>query len=147
MLQFSVPGDSLRTRVLLLDSNADFVEVAAEFLRRHYGLVIVGAFLGYADLLTMVQELQPQVILVDLDTRGSLGLETIPCLRDTLPGAGIIALTLSNSSAYHQAALAAGADDLICKADLTRDLLPAIEQLTPTLHLLQGAAERMPLAG
>jgi DNA-binding response OmpR family regulator len=47
-----------------------------------------------------------------------------------LPGAGIIALTLLNDNAYRQAALVAGADDLVRKADLITDLLPAIRWVT-----------------
>ena len=39
---------------------------------------------------------------------------------------GIITLTLLEGNAYRQAALAAGADDLVRKAELTTDLLPAI---------------------
>ncbi len=58
------------------------------------------------------------------------GLETIPCLRNILPGVGIIALTLLEGNAYRQAALAAGADDLAPKAELTSDLLPAIRWVT-----------------
>jgi CheY-like chemotaxis protein len=52
------------------------------------------------------------------------GLETISRLRNMLPGVGIIALTLLEGNAYRQAALAAGADDLVPKAELITDLLP-----------------------
>jgi DNA-binding response OmpR family regulator len=47
-----------------------------------------------------------------------------------LPGVGIIALTSLNDSAYRQAALAAGADDLVRKTELTKELLPAIWRVT-----------------
>ena len=129
MSQFGDPGNSLKTRVLLLDDNAEFLQVAAQVLKRHDGVVTFCALLGDEELSTLVQELQPQVILVDLDTRGPTGLETIPRLRVMLPGVRIIALTLSSDSAYSKAALAAGADDLVCKADLTTDLLPAIRRV------------------
>jgi CheY-like chemotaxis protein len=49
---------------------------------------------------------------------GLTGLETIPRLRNMLPGVGIIALTLLKGNAYRQAALAAGADDLVRKTEL-----------------------------
>jgi DNA-binding NarL/FixJ family response regulator len=75
------------------------------------------------------QELDPQVILVDLDMPGLAGLETIPRLRSLLPPVGIIALTMLDSHAYRRAALAAGADDFIRKAKLSTDLLPAILRL------------------
>ena len=70
-----------------------------------------------------------RLIGLNLNKRGFGVLETIPRLRKVLPGVGIIALTLLEGNAYRQAALAAGADDLVRKAELTTDLLPAIRQV------------------
>jgi len=67
------------------------------------------------------------VILIGLDTPG---LETISRLRKVLTGVGIIALTLLEGNAYRRAALTAGADDLVPKAELTTELLPAIRRVT-----------------
>jgi DNA-binding NarL/FixJ family response regulator len=50
------------------------------------------------------------VILIGL---GRPALETISRMRKVLPGVGIIALTLLKGDAYRQAALAAGADDVV----------------------------------
>jgi DNA-binding response OmpR family regulator len=47
-----------------------------------------------------------------------------------LPGVGIIVLTLLEGNAYRQAALAAGADDAVRKAELITDLLPAVRGVT-----------------
>jgi DNA-binding NarL/FixJ family response regulator len=77
---------------------------------------------GTWEALAQARDLQPQVILIGLDKPG---LETISRLRKVLPGVGIIALTLLEGKDYRQAALAAGADDLVCKAELITDLLPA----------------------
>ena len=73
------------------------------------------------------QDLQPWVILIGLDRPG---LETTSRLRKMLPGVGIIALSLLEGNAYRQAALAAGADDLVRKTELITDLLPAIRRMT-----------------
>jgi len=73
--------------------------------------------------------IKPCVILLDLNMPGLSGLETIPRLRDMLPEVGIIALTLLDPRTYRQAALAAGAEDFVAKANLTTDLLPAIRRV------------------
>ena len=119
--------DSLRIRVLLVDDNEPFLRVATDFLRRHDELTVVGAICGGEEALAQVQDLGPQVILIGLDKPG---LETISRLRNILPGVGIIALTLLEGNTYRQAAMAAGADDLVPKAELTTDLLPAIRRVT-----------------
>ena len=119
--------DSSKIRVLVVDDNEPFLRVATDFLQRHDELTVVGAICGGEEALAQAQDLGPQVILIGLDTPG---LETISRLRKVLPGVGIIALTLLEGNAYRQAAMAAGADDLVRKAELTTDLLPAIRRVT-----------------
>ena len=80
----------------------------------------MGTICGDEEVLTQVQDL-PQVILVGL---------TISRLRDMLSGVGIIALGLLEGDAYRQAAMAAGADDIVVKEELVTDLLPAIRRMT-----------------
>ena len=118
-----------RLGVLLVDDNQMFLDTAIAFLQRHNELLDIGTALEGTKALVQAQELQPQVILIDLDMPDLSGLETIPRLRAMLPHTGIIALTLLNGSAYRRAALAAGADEYVPKAAMTTDLLPAIQRV------------------
>jgi len=118
--------DSFKIRVLVVDDNEPFRRVATDFLQRQHELTVVGAIGGDEEALAQVQDLQPRVIVIGLDTPG---LEILPRLRNILPGVGIIALTLLEGNAYRRAALAAGADDLVPKAELVTDLLPAIRRV------------------
>lgn len=122
-------GNGLGIRVLLVDGNSDFLHVAADFVRRRQELVLVGATEGGEGVVAQALDLNPQVILIDLDMPGLTGLEAIPHLRTALPEVGIIALSLSNGSAYRQAALAAGADELVTKTELIADLPLAIRRV------------------
>ena len=121
------PKDSFKIRVLLLDDNQAFLRVANTFLRRQHELTVVGAMCGVEEALIQVQDLRPQVILIGLDRPG---LEAISHLRKVLPGAGIIALALLEGDTYRGAVLAAGADDLVSKVELTAELLPVIRRVT-----------------
>jgi DNA-binding NarL/FixJ family response regulator len=123
------PKDSHKIRVLLVDDNEAFLRAATEFLQRQHELIVVGAICGGEEALAQAPDLQPQVILIGLDMPGLTGLETILRLRNMLPGAGLIALTLLEGTTYRQAALAAGADDLVRKAELITDLLPAVRRV------------------
>ncbi len=124
--------ESLKIRILLVDDNQIFRRVATDFLQRHRELVVVSAVCGGEEALAQAQRLQPQVILIDLDTPGLSGMTTIPRLRTMFSGVSIIALTLLTGQIYRQAALAAGADDFVAKAALITDLLPAIRRVTQT---------------
>jgi DNA-binding NarL/FixJ family response regulator len=118
-----------KTRILLVDDSEVFLRVATDFLARHSELAVVGATQRGGEALTLAQDLQPGVVLIDMDMPGLGGLETIRRLRAALPSVGIIVLTLLDGDIYRQAALAAGADGSVPKATLTTDLLPAIRQV------------------
>ena len=126
------PEEGPKISVLLVDDHEAFLRIATEFLQRHDELTVVGAARGGEEALTQAQDLRPQIILVDLNMPGLSGLETIPLLRAMLPEAGIIALTLLDAKVYRQAALAAGADDFVPKANLSTELLPAIRRVAQT---------------
>jgi len=132
--------------VLLVDDNPTFLRIAARFLQSQEGVVVVGTASGGKESLVKAKELQPQVILLDLAMPDLPGLEAIPRLRDMLPEAGIIALTLLDTKGYRQAALAAGADDFIPKVALNTDLLPAIRRVAQTGHLSEKTAGAESLA-
>jgi two-component system response regulator NreC len=121
------PEESFKTRVLLMDDNGAFLRAATGFLQRHHELIVVGPICGGEKALAQALDLQPHVILIDLDRTA---LETIPRLRNTLPGVGIIALTLLNDNVCRQAAITAGAFDLAHKAELITNLLSAIRRVT-----------------
>jgi DNA-binding NarL/FixJ family response regulator len=117
--------------VLLVDDNPTFLRIATRFLQEHYRdeVVVVGTAGGGQEALIKARDLRPQVILLDLAMPDLPGLEAIPRLRAALPEMGIIALTVHNSNGYRQAALAAGADEFVSKANLSTDLLPAIRRV------------------
>jgi two-component system response regulator NreC len=125
--------EDLKVCVLLVDDHEPFLRAAADFLQRHHELAVVGVLRGGEEALAQAQDLRPHVILIDLNMPGLNGLETISRLRVMLPEVGIIALTLLDPNAYRQAALAAGADDFVSKANLTTDLLPAIRRVAQIL--------------
>lgn len=130
-----------RIRVLLVNRNESYLHVAADFLHRCDELVVVGQVSQTEEALSRAQNLRPRVILWDLDMPGNAGLKAVPLLRHALPDTCIIALTLSMASAYRQAALAAGADDLVSKSALTSDLMPAIRRAVGR-RSSQGALDR-----
>ena len=117
--------------VLLVDDNSTFLRLASRFLDMHgYNeVVVVGEAHGGKEALARAQELQPQVVLLDLAMPDLPGLEVIPRVRAMLPEVGIIALTMMGNEFYRKAALAVGADDVVAKAAMSTDLLPAIRRV------------------
>lgn len=117
--------------VLLVDDNPHFLRVLDRFLSQHGGddVRVVGSIVGGRDALAQAAWLQPDVVLVDLKMPDVSGLQLLPPLRQTLPDAILIALSLMEPSQYRDDALAAGADAFVSKSSLECDLIPAIRRL------------------
>jgi DNA-binding NarL/FixJ family response regulator len=117
------------------------LRIATRFLQEHDDVVVVGTAGGGEEALTLAQDLQPDIVLMDLAMPGLSGLATIPLLQVMLPEVGIIALTVLDTNGYRQAALAAGADDFVPKANLDTDLLSAIRRVAQGDPSRQRGAE------
>lgn len=128
--------------VLLVDNNPRFLRIATRFLQEHDDVTVVGAAGGGEEALALAQDLQPDMVLIDLAMPGLSGLETIPRLRAVLPKVGIIVLTMLDINSYRQAALAAGANDLVPKVTLNTDLLPAIRRVAQAARPRQRPADK-----
>jgi DNA-binding NarL/FixJ family response regulator len=113
-------------RILLVDDSPHFIEAARDFLSFQERLEVVGTATNRREAVTRSGDLQPDVILLDLNLAGTSGLALIPFFRMTLPKARIIVLTIMEEAAFRTAALESGADDFICKRTMNRTLLPAI---------------------
>ncbi len=97
---------------LLLEGEQD-VEVVAEV----------------SDLATVIEQAraaQPHVLVLDLDLPGGSSVHTIGRLRMHAPETQIVLLTLEESPAFAQQALAAGASALVAKHHADSELPPAI---------------------
>ncbi len=122
---------SRKTSVLMVDDEPTFLRVASLFLRTHHRneVEIVGTANNGEECLAQAQRLAPQVVLLDLNMPGLSGLQTIPLLRILFPETRVIALTLNDSETYRKAVLAAGGDDLVSKAKMNTDLMPALRRV------------------
>ena len=123
-------NDKNPTSVLLVDENLTFLRIAMRFLDMHDDIVVVGAVSEGEEALAQVQNLEPDIVLIDIAMPDLLGgLQFISRLRAALPGVGIIALTLIGTDGYRQALLEAGVDDFVPKVAMGSDLLLAIRRV------------------
>lgn len=126
--------------IMLVDDNPIFLRAAVQFLEAQDDINVVGTAEGGEEALIYVQDLKPQTILVDLAMPGLPGLKTIPRLREALPQANVIALTVMDTKGFRKAALEAGADAFISKSTMRTDLVPAIRQLMQGSQEAEGSA-------
>ena len=115
-------------RVYVLDDNPYLVSVLLRLLGRARGIDVIGGGDSRTESIDVAAHLDPQVMVLGLDMRGARALELIPRVRAAMDGVSVIALIWLDSEAYHDAALAAGADEVVGTETLMVDLAPAIER-------------------
>lgn len=115
--------------LLLVDDHPTFVRIAKDFLSKHDDVVVIGTAEEGAQGIALAKELHPDIVLLDMALPDMSGLEVIPRLREALADMGIIALTGLAMEGYRKMALRLGADEVVPKADMNTDLLPAIRRV------------------
>jgi DNA-binding NarL/FixJ family response regulator len=142
----TVPGNGRRVRshpideraseqnkigVMLVAQDLTLVQSATRALGTRYGdeIDVLGTTFSGEECLAQAQWLAPQVAVIDLDMPGLSGLQTIPLLRILFPEMRIIALAQIDDDRSRRAVIAAGGDDVVCKATVTSDLATAIRNV------------------
>jgi two-component system, NarL family, nitrate/nitrite response regulator NarL len=124
------PGmTDLAAKLFLVDDSDIFLRVLTRFLNRQPQYRIVGTARSGIEAVAHAAAVHPDIILLDLAMPGMSGLEAIPLLREQLPDARIIVLTLLEPDTYAALVRSAGADAFVEKEYLNEMLLPMIRRL------------------
>lgn len=116
----------MKINVLIVDDHAIVREGLYKLLSAQPDIRVVGeAESGMAALKIAISK-QPDVMLLDIAMPGLNGLETIKLLKDKLPEAQIVILSMHAKESYVQQALEAGALGYVLKASSSSDILDAI---------------------
>ncbi len=118
--------DAKPIRVLLVDDHTLFRSGIKLLLERQAGFEVVGEAGDGLEGVKRAKQLKPDVVLLDLHMPITSGLEAIPLLREEVPDAQIIMLTVSEDADDLLDALRAGARGYLLKNIETDFLLNSI---------------------
>ncbi|MDP3744329.1 MAG: response regulator transcription factor [Methylotenera sp.] len=102
-------------RVLIVDDHTLFRSGIKLLLERQIGFEVVGEAGDGLEGVKRAKQLKPDVVLLDLHMPGTSGLEAIPLLREEVPQAQVIMLTVSEDADDLLEALRAGARGYLLK--------------------------------
>ena len=119
--------------LLVIDDNRAFAEFLKSFIEEQCGLTVLGVAGSGEEGLHLAETLRPAGVIVDLKMPGLSGLETIRRLRAQNEKLRILAVSMWNASQYVTAALGQGANGFVPKTSLSRDLIPALQDLFASL--------------
>ena len=109
----------VRPRYLIVDDNTAFLSAARNLLERQ-GLAVVGVAANVSECLRSVDQLAPDVILVDVDLGRENGFELARRLTRRGIRADVVFISMHAADEYSDLVAASGAAGFVSKSELSR---------------------------
>jgi len=133
-----------KTRVVLVDDHPLVRERLAELINREADLEVAGEAEDRHQALELIEGTRPQLAIVDLSLKSSLGLELIKDLQVRHPDLPVLVVSMQDESVYAERCLRAGARGYITKQEASRRVMQAIRRvLEGGIHVSEAVAHQM----
>ncbi len=116
-------------RVMLVDDDERIQQALRLAIETHPELNLVGQAYTLKEAIAVVEELQPEVVLVDLGLPDGSGLELIAHIHQHMPGCESMVLTVFGDESHVISSIEAGATGYLTKDTRTADILDRLKQL------------------
>ncbi|MGZ5135935.1 MAG: response regulator [Flavitalea sp.] len=126
------------TGIVIYDDNQSLRESLEHLVRFSKDLLYLGAFDTAQNVQQQVSELEPEVILMDIDMPGVNGIEAVKTIRAFNQKVAIIMLTVFDDNQHVLDAICAGASGYLLKKHISEKLVGAIDEV------LRGGAPMSP---
>jgi DNA-binding NarL/FixJ family response regulator len=131
-------------RIVIVEDHTILREGLRALLSSHPDLHVVGEAVDGRDGIRCVEELGPDLVLLDLSMPRMDGMDAIREIRRRSPQTKILALTVHKAEEYVLAALRAGADGYALKDSTHAELVTAIRSvLAGKRYLSPGVSEQV----
>jgi len=120
-------GRTVKTSVLLVDDYEPWRRFERLTLLAREDLQIVGEASDGDEAIQKVEDLKPEVILLDISLPGLNGIDTARKIALVAPNSKILFVSEYRSPDIAEEALGTGAAGFVIKSDAARELLPAIK--------------------
>jgi DNA-binding NarL/FixJ family response regulator len=119
---------SASVRVLIVDDQAPFREASRMVVDMTDGFVVVGEACNGIEALEMISDLEPDLVLMDVQMPGMDGIETTRRISELADPPTVIVMSTHESGDYNGIAQAAGAIGFVPKAQFGFDTLTEMWQ-------------------
>jgi len=113
-------------RIVLADDHAVLRAGLKSLLSAERDLEVVGEAGDGIDCVELAAELQPDVIVLDINMPECGGLEALPAIRQRSPDCKVLVLTMHDDAGYLRTVLRAGGSGFMLKQSAADELLSAI---------------------
>jgi DNA-binding NarL/FixJ family response regulator len=132
-----------RYRVILADDHALVRRGLKLILEESSNLEIAAEVGDGLELLSVLQKINPDLIVLDVSMPNLRGIEAIPEIRRIRPNAKVLMLTMHKEEDYLYQAISAGANGYLLKEDAEKELFSAIEHIkNGKMYISPGLADQ-----
>ena len=128
----------IRPRILLADDHHELLEAEIALLLPHFD--VVGVTTDGISLISEVQRLNPEVVVVDITMPLMNGIDAVHKLRQSGASAKFVFLTINTGAEFVQACQDVGALGYVWKSRMKTHLIPAIEAALKNLTYVSPLA-------
>ena len=118
-----------KSKVLIVDDHPVVRQGLALLINRETDLAVCGDAEEGASALRRIDELNPDLVIVDISLHGPDGLDLLKNIRAKRPNLPVLILSMLDESLYAERALHAGANGYIMKQEATERVLIAIRRI------------------
>jgi DNA-binding NarL/FixJ family response regulator len=131
------------TTVLLVDDHELIRQGLARAFERDADMAVVGQAGTVADGVTAWRDLQPDVVVTDLQLPDGHGLDVVRAIRDTSDSTGVVVLTMHAGDDHIFAAMEAGASAFVGKDTRATEVVSAAKHaaVAPRTFLCAGLSQ------
>lgn len=115
-------------RIVIVEDNPIFREGIAAFINATNGFVCNNTFETYEALLPEIEEINPDVLISDINLPGMSGIEGVKKVKELLPETKIVMLTVYEDDKRIFDALLSGATGYLSKKTTPSKILEAIKE-------------------
>lgn len=113
-------------RIVIIDDHAVFIQGLSLLIDNEKDLQVAGTATNFFDGEKLVEEIQPDLVIVDLNLGDKDGLDLIKILTEKNPKIKILVLSMMQERYYTERSLAAGAKGFVMKDAVADTVITAI---------------------
>jgi DNA-binding NarL/FixJ family response regulator len=133
-----------KTKIVVVDDHPIVRQGLAELINREEDLVVCGQAEDAHRAMQIINELKPNMVIVDIFLKETSGMELIKDIKARYPSLLVLALSMHDESLYVERALRAGAEGYVMKAEATENIVRAIRRvISGQIYLSDTMAPQM----
>jgi DNA-binding NarL/FixJ family response regulator len=115
--------------MIIADDHTMFREGLKRILMERKDIEVIGEVGCGLELLKLLNQMTPDMILLDISMPNLRGIEATREIRTIQPNVKVLILTMHDNKEYLHQTITAGADGYLLKDDANKDLFSAIERI------------------